>query len=406
MSAMDIDTDVSSVLESLRLETENAELIQLIYQLEDFYERKLWNQLTLALEELYSYPDSGDGGLRVKIFNQFLSQFQTKLNPIKIVDFLLLSFASPKDCLEKLQELKETMVADLNKKLASRRLDNLAEVVENEESVVYVNLQIARYALLLKDLTLAEDILDNLGPKFESTLQNDFSSKINAAFYLTKCQYYKIHENFNLFYTNGLLYLSSTDTPLSTEEKVQFCYDLCIAALLGNKIYNFGELILHDILKSISSEESQYYWLYNLIQHLNAGNLVKFNEWLNVAFEKSPHLAHHRQFLHQKIVIMSLLEQISLKLSTNKQLLFAEISEVTGTPEDEVEHLIIKCFSLNLIKGYINQIDQMLVVTWLQPRILNLDQVKALYDQLVEWDNNVEKLALNVHSSGGAVWAA
>lgn len=405
MSAMDIDSDISTVLATIRLELESPELVQFLYQLEDFYERKLWNQLTLAMEQLYSLPESKEGSLRVKLFNMFLSQFQNKLNPIKLVDFLLQSFDSPSDTLDKLKELKDLIVVELTKKLSSRKVDDLDDLISNDEAVIYVNLQIARYTLQLGELTEAEDILDTLSDKFESTLQNEFSSKINGAFYLTKCQYYKIHENYNLFYTNGLLYLSSIETPLSYDEKVLFCYDICMAALLGDKIYNFGELILHDILNSISEPEGQYFWLYNLIHQLNAGNLPKFNEWLAIASQKSPVLAHHQAFLHQKIVIMSLLELISLKLTTNKRINFKEISSVTGTPEDEVEHLIIKCFSLNLIKGFINQLDQELVVTWLQPRILNLDQVKTLYDHLVDWDNKVGSLAEKVHSNGGTVWA-
>lgn len=402
---MEIDTDISTVLATLRLELESAELVQYLYQLEDFYERKLWNQLTLTLEQLYNDPESKTGSLRVRLFNLFLAQFQNKLNPINVVDFLLQSFEDPSDCLDKLKELKELMVADLTKKLSSRKVDDLDDVISNDEAIVYVNLQIARYQLVLKDLVLAEEILDSLSDKFEKTLQNEFSSKINGAFYLTKCQYYKIHENYNLFYTNGLLYLSSIESPLSRDEQVAICYDLCMAALLGPKIYNFGELILHDILNSISSQDSPYFYLYNLIHQLNSGNLPKFNEWLQEAINKSPVLAHHQAFLHQKIVIMSLLELISLKLTTNKRILFKEISSVTGTPEGEVEHLIIKCFSLNLIKGCINQLDQVLVVTWLQPRILNLDQVKTLYDHLVDWDNRVESLAEKVRADGGSVWA-
>lgn len=402
---MAIDNDVSTVLSTLRLETESSDLIHIIYQLEDFYERKLWNQLTLALEELYSFPESKNNGFRSKIFTQFLSTFQKNLNPIKIVDFLLQSFEEPQQCLDQLQVLKTSMVAELTKKLSSRKLDNLDEIINNEDFIVYINLQIARYSLLLNDLSQAEDILESLTSKFESTLQNEYSSQINAAYYLTRCQYYKIHQNYNKFYTNGLLYLSSIETPLFPEEKEAFCYDLCVAALLGDKIYNFGELILHDILTSISSADSKYYWLYNLIQYLNAGNLAKFDQCIADCKAKTPLLAHHQEFLHQKIVIMSLLELISVKLTTSKLLLFKEISSVTGTPEDDVEFLIIKCFSLNLIKGSINQIDQVLLVTWLQPRILNLDQVKTLYDHLVDWDSRVEKLAIDVHKNGGTVWA-
>ncbi|KAK8443342.1 hypothetical protein B9J08_01707 [Candidozyma auris] len=402
---MDVDNDVSTILAQLRSELESSDLIQIIYQLEDFYERKLWNQLTLALEELYQNPESSIGTLRQQIFSSFLSQFQNKLNQIKLVDFLLRSFDDDQVCYDKLIELKSSMVAELTKKHGTRKPDNLDELINNEEAVIYVNLQIARYALILNDSVSADEILESVGDKFESTLQNEFSAKINAAFYLTKCQYYKIHENYNLFYTNGLLYLSSLDSPLPLDQQIKFCYDLCIAALLGNKIYNFGELILHDILKVISDQSSEYFWLYNLITNLNAGNLAKFNEWLQVSMSKSPFLAHHKTFLHQKIVIMSLLEKISTEQATNKRLSFKSISDVTGTQIDEVELLIIKCFSLNLIKGYINQIQQVLVVTWLQPRILNLDQVKTLYNHLVEWDSRVENLAKDVHARGGTLWA-
>lgn len=400
---MDIDNDVSTVLAQLRLEVESSELIQIIYQLEDYYERKLWNQLTLALEELYQNPESLVGNLRQQIFNLFLSQFLNKLNQIKVVDFLLQSFDDNQVCYDKLNELKASLVQQLTSKHGTRKPDNLEELINNDESVIYVNLQIARYALLLKDSAKADEILESVGDKFENTLQNEFSSKINAAFYLTKCQYYKIHENYNLFYTNGLLYLSSLDTPLPEDQQVKFCYDLCISALLGNKIHNFGELILHDILKVISNQDNSYFWLFNMITYLNSGNLAKFNEWLKVSLSKSPFLAHHEKFLHQKIVIMSLLELVSTELS--KKLLFQSISEVTGTPLDDVEYLIIKCFSLNLIKGYIDQISQTLVVTWLQPRILNLDQVKTLYNHLVDWDSRVEDIAKDVRSRGGTLWA-
>ena len=53
MSAMDIDTEVSTVLATIRLESDNSELNNIIYQLEDFYERKLWHQLTQVLDQIY-----------------------------------------------------------------------------------------------------------------------------------------------------------------------------------------------------------------------------------------------------------------------------------------------------------------------------------------------------------------
>lgn len=403
MSAMDVDHDVYTVLSTLRLETESNELINIFYQLEDYYERKLYHQLTLTLNEFYENPESKNNRLRIKIYDLFISQFSQKLNSIQVVDFLLASFEDNKEeCLNKLLELKGNFVKQLRNNYTNK--SEIEETINNEESIIYTDLQIARYYLILNNLEKSETILEHLNPKFESTFENEFSSKINSAFYLTKCQLYKINENYNLFYLNGLLYLSSIkNKSLSIEEQQMLCYDLCIAALLGDKIYNFGELLLHDILNCF--KDSQYDWLYNLIHSLNSGNLKNFNKWLAIGFQKSPFLKASEVFLKQKVIIMSLLELISMKSTTNKQLNFKEISEFTGTPVNDVEHLIIKCFSLNLIKGYINQIDEVLVVTWLQPRILNLDQVNVLYNHLCKWNGQVEELAKEVHKNGGSIWA-
>lgn len=403
MSAMDVDHDVYTVLSTLRLETESNELINIFYQLEDYFERKLYHQLTLTLNEFYENPESKNNRLRIKIYDLFISQFSQKLNSIQVVDFLLASFEDDKEeCLNKLLQLKETFVKQLRNNYTNK--SEIEETINNDESIIYIDLQIARYYLILNNLEKSETILEHLNPKFESTFENEFSSKINSAFYLTKCQLYKINENYNLFYLNGLLYLSSIkNKSLSIEEQQMLCYDLCIAALLGDKIYNFGELLLHDILNCF--KDSQYDWLYNLIHYLNSGNLKNFNKWLAIGFQKSPFLKTFEVFLKQKVIIMSLLELISMKSTTNKQLNFKEISEFTGTPVNDVEHLIIKCFSLNLIKGYINQIDEVLVVTWLQPRILNLDQVNVLYNHLCKWNGQVEGLAKEVHKNGGSIWA-
>ncbi|EER34353.1 conserved hypothetical protein [Candida tropicalis MYA-3404] len=403
MSAMDIDTEVSTVLATIRSESENAELINTVFQLEDFYERKLWHQLTEVLDQIYYHFDSTiiTPDLKNKFYNLFIRQFQSKLNPIKVVDFLLESYEDNEQTLDTLLTLKTDFITNLKKEhnFKDEEDPEFKKLVDEDEAIIYVKLQIARYYLLLNKLNDAEDILTELSSKFEN-LNNNLNSKINAAYYLTKSEHCKILSNYNDYYTNGLLYLSSVSN-LNAEEKSKLCYELCIAALLGDKIYNYGELISHELVKDIHENEVEF----KLVNYLNEGNLLEFNKWLEIAFNKSPFLKEHELFLRQKIIIMALLELISTKSTTNKQLTFKEISEFTGTPLNDVEHLIIKCFSLNLIQGYINQLQELLIITWLQPRILNLNQVKTLYNHLVEWDNKVEELGKTVYENGGTVWA-
>ncbi|KAI5902101.1 26S proteasome regulatory subunit RPN9 [Candida parapsilosis] len=409
---MDIDsTDVSTVLATIRSELDNSELISLFYQLEDYYERKLWHQLTQQLDEFYYTFDQSQISpeLKHKIYTQFIQQFAMKLNIIKVVDFLIASQFNNETALDKLINLKQEYIKYLKREHNYKENEDGSEdpefsaLLSNDESLIYIDLQISRYYLYLNQFESSEQTMSKIESKFDN-LNNDLSAKINAAYYLTKSIEYKLHENYNAYYTNGLLFLSSVPS-LTSEEKVQLCYDLCIAAILGDKVYNFGELILHDILQEIATDNSPYNWLYHLIQALNAGDLSQFNHWLSIAFTKSPQLQSHQVFIKQKIIIMALLELISTKSTTNKRITFKEISEFTGTPVNDVEHLIIKCFSLKLIQGYINQIDQVLVITWLQPRILNLKQVHNLYTHLVDWDHKVEQLGNLVYQSGGTVWA-
>lgn len=415
MSPMDIDTEVSTVLATIRLKSDNSELNNIIYQLEDFYERKLWHQLTQVLDQIYYTLDSTiiTSNLKNRLYNLFIKQFQLKLNPIKVVDYLLESFENdPKETLSTLLTLKKDFINDLKRSHNYRVTDDvddnddneeeeeenqdeeLKQLIQDDEAVIYVKLQIARYYLKLHQLNKAEDILIDVAPKFES-LNNNLNSKINSAYYLEKTEHAKILNNYNDYYSNGLLYLSSV-TNLTDEEKNKLRYELCIAALLGDKIYNFGELILHDIFQEISqpsssTTSSQYNWLYQLIINLNAGNVDNFNHWLSIAIKKAPILEQHQIFLKEKLTIMALLELVS----ADKKLSFDIISEKTNTPIDQVELIIIKTMSLHLIEGYINQDQQYVVVSWIQPRILNLDQVKNLIQNVEHLSKNISLVCKN-----------
>jgi len=51
----------------------------------------------------------------------------------------------------------------------------------------------------------------------------------------------------------------------------------------------------------------------------------------------------------------------------------------------------MKALSLKLIKGYIDQVDQQVVVTWVQPRVLGLEQIAKMRDRLDDWTKRVHQ---------------
>lgn len=407
---MDTGADIATALAILRLETESSTLVGLLYEFEDLYERKLWHQLTVQLDTLYYSTPEASQLFKHKVYESFVSHFASKLSATKVVDFLLESFnGKPQDTLDQLLEFKSQLVSELrsqhNVKTEQDERD-FQKLVSRNELIIYADLQLARYHLILDQLPAAQDILDTLSPYFGANASQAFeSSKVNAAFYLASCDLYKITHNYNQFYRSGLLYLSAIDNDLPPASRVSLCFELCIAALLGNKIYNFGELVLHEIMSSISDPQCEYFWLFSLIQYLNSGNLQEFRNWMVKAVAQSPLLAHHERFLYQKITLTALLELVSTQAMASRQLTFAQILEFTGVPLDDVEQLVIKGFSLGLIQGSINQIEETVSVTWLQPRILNLDQVNVLYTHLQKWDKQVDDLVRLVHRSGGSLWS-
>ena len=61
--------------------------------------------------------------------------------------------------------------------------------------------------------------------------------------------------------------------------------------------------------------------------------------------------------------------------ASNKQLSFNEVSLKTKLPEDEIELLVMRALSLGLVKGSIDQIDKNIFISWVQPRVLDINQV-------------------------------
>jgi len=58
-----------------------------------------------------------------------------------------------------------------------------------------------------------------------------------------------------------------------------------------------------------------------------------------------------------------------------RQLTFQEIAATTKLPEDQVEMYIMKAISKGLLKGAIDEVSRTVHMTWVQPRVLDRQQV-------------------------------
>jgi 26S proteasome regulatory subunit N9 len=79
----------------------------------------------------------------------------------------------------------------------------------------------------------------------------------------------------------------------------------------------------------------------------------------------------------------------------DRNLDFQLIADTTKLGLDDVELLVIKTMSLGLVKGVIDQVDQIVRISWVKPRVLPKDKIKIMSDKLARWDEQI-KTTLNL----------
>ena len=76
-------------------------------------------------------------------------------------------------------------------------------------------------------------------------------------------------------------------------------------------------------------------------------------------------LAGNLAFLRQKLCLMTLMEIVFKKSKEERgRLPFSIIARDTRVGLDEVEHLVMKAFSLGLLKGKIDEVDSVVIVNY------------------------------------------
>jgi 26S proteasome regulatory subunit N9 len=162
-------------------------------------------------------------------------------------------------------------------------------------------------------------------------------------------------------------------------------------------------LLLHPILDSLSS--SPQAWLRDLLFAFNRGDLGAYDVLRN-HISSNPLLSSKQDFLHQKICLAALTEAVFRRPPHDRAMSFETIQGETGVGLDAIEHLIMKALSLGLLRGTIDQVDQVAHVKWVQPKVLDRGQIEGMRARLREWDASVNSLGNWIEGVGQDVWAA
>merc|ERR1712037_954834 len=182
----------------------------------------------------------------------------------------------------------------------------------------------------------------------------DGVSPVHSHFYLLASDLHKIQGKHALFYRASLRYLGCTEVgSLAKEEQAGHAFHLALAALLGDRIFNFGDVAKFGALKP---------------------------QWT-----KQTDLARNEAILFQKVCLLCLMEMTFRREATQRQILFTEIATATTLPVDQVEMLIMKALAQGLVKGKIDEVAGSVSLTWVQPRVLDATQLESMLQKIGGW---------------------
>jgi len=237
------------------------------------------------------------------------------------------------------------------------------------------------------DIATTREMIENTQKKLDNIVG---VTTVHASFYKVSAIYLKEMGNYAAYYKESLKYLGCEDmSQLTVEEKKAQAILLGFAALLGQDIYNFGELLAHPILKFLEGSFEQ--WLLDFLITFNSGNLGKFREFES-KWSQFSDMVKNRDLLESKIRLLCLMEIALSRPAKERNITFEEIAQKAQVELKKVEFLVMKALSRGLVRGSIDQVRGVVNISWIQPRVLSLEQVSSMADRIDVWRRDVESM--------------
>ncbi|GAA50816.1 26S proteasome regulatory subunit N9 [Clonorchis sinensis] len=371
---MDIPTAISAYLDSKINGTPDFQAEWT--EIKDFYARKLWHQLTTKLQACLSLPN----------FKAQTNLIEVSIHYQVPIDDLAVRFVAQRDPQKGIQFMEEIRDKHTQK---------------SKEAAILCNTTIGMiYLTTLNDLANARQVIETTGAQLE---QLGGVTCVHSRFYQLSSRYYQVTAQHADYHREALRFLGCVNlSDLSREEQHAWAFSVGLAAILGEGVYNFGELLTHDVLNSLLDTPDA--WLVDLLNAFNRGDISQL-EALRSQWSTQADLVAAESRLKDKVTLLCLAEMIFRRPPNKRTLTFAEITAATRVPEDQVELFVMRAMSLGLIKGRIDEVNHSVSISWLKPRVLDREQIGSMRARLNEWCNSVSDTKSLVEVNAKAILA-
>ena len=231
---------------------------------------------------------------------------------------------------------------------------------------------------------------DNLNALPSSALVD---SVVSASYYRVASEYFEVVGPAESYYKNALMYLAYTPAEeMSGANQQKWAKSVSLAALIGEGVYNFGEVLAHDVLAVLRGTPNA--WVLDMLETFNRGDIAAFNALQSSnsdAISKEPALSSPGSWdaIKKKITLLAVVELVFQRPAHQRTIPFVEIARSIVMDVNQVEWVVMRAMSVGLVKGVIDQVEQQLCATWVQPRVLDKAQMESMTKRLSEWGENV-----------------
>mmetsp|Transcript_7767 Transcript_7767/g.12546 ORF Transcript_7767/g.12546 Transcript_7767/m.12546 type:complete len:392 (-) Transcript_7767:65-1240(-) len=367
------------------------------YQLmADLYQKKLWHQLTEELGQILARREFNQGRNMIDLYENFISKFEGKLNQLKFVQ--IASVISQQYYPSRPFKHDELNAAIKFMEFICEKRGRLGE-----EAYLVAQMSVAQLLIKFgdtKSMQRAQKIIDEAQPVLQSLEGSGAETVVNSSFYRVSCEYYKVVGPADEFYRAFIQFLAYTpQETMEPEVQRQLATDMSLAAIVGENVFNFGEVIAQPILKVLDGTNMG--WLHELLKVFSAGDIDQFTNLCvknKQAMDAQPVLVQNLELIKQKIALLCLMQIVFVRPPDDRVISLTHIAQVTRLDVDQAEWLLMKAMSKGLIKGKIDQVEGMVHISWLKPRVLDREQLATVKDKLALWKENVDKTLMFIES--------
>ncbi len=244
---------------------------------------------------------------------------------------------------------------------------------------------------------------------------------VPAAFHRASAEYYKLAGPAAACHASTMRYLGCVPAAaLAPAERAALALDVALAALVGEGIYDFGEVAGQPILDALAG--GPHAWLHDLLRALQEGSLAAVGSVLaahRAPLAALPVLAAAEPVLHEKAALLALCQLVAVRPPEARRVPFVECAAACGvavekvraplpwnhgapssssTPHTQlshiptqVEHLVMRAASVGLLKCAIDEVAQEVSFSFVKPKVLSKAQVGALKERVDAWADRVGK---------------